>query len=152
MDPLNKALKPLKEAARSFFRDDVRLRLRDGRVQFELEAPPHPGVARAAVSDAERRERDLLQSIRLQLAEVLDELPLLRDDHKHLAFLEQALAVQGLSAIERAPPQALERALVQLEGLVSNWAPVGLATLRSKMAVAVRARRRANGDTTSAGD
>ena len=31
----------------------------------------------------------------------------------------------------------LQRALEQLEGLVTNWSPVGLANLRSKMAVAI---------------
>jgi hypothetical protein len=31
----------------------------------------------------------------------------------------------------------LQHALAQLEGLVTNWSPVGLASLRSKMAVAI---------------
>ncbi|MCK7490381.1 MAG: hypothetical protein MZW92_00100 [Comamonadaceae bacterium] len=44
---------------------------------------------------------------------------------------------RGFEALHKVPLDVLQRALEQLEGLVVNWSPAGLANLRSKMAVAV---------------
>ena len=51
--------------------------------------------------------------------------------------VEQALAKKGVRALRKLPLDVLRRALDQLEGLVTNWSPVGLAALRSKMAVTI---------------
>ena len=72
-----------------------------------------------------------------QLAELLSELPETRHTMRQLAFVEQALNKKGLRALHKLPLDVLQRALEQLEGLVTNWAPVGLASLRSKMAVCI---------------
>ena len=75
--------------------------------------------------------------MRKQLAELLDELPETRQALRHLVFVEHAIGKHGLKALHKLPVDVLERALSQFEGLVTNWSPVGLASLRSKMAVAI---------------
>ena len=72
-----------------------------------------------------------------QLRALLAEMPQARQTLRHLVFVEQALARKGLRALHKLPLEVLQRALEQLEGLVTNWSPVGLASLRSKMAVAI---------------
>jgi hypothetical protein len=42
-----------------------------------------------------------------------------------------------LRALQKLPVEVLQRALEQLEGVVVNWSPVGLAALRSRIAVAI---------------
>ncbi|MEO5733709.1 MAG: hypothetical protein ABIN96_17035, partial [Rubrivivax sp.] len=56
---------------------------------------------------------------------------------RHLVFVEHALAKKGLRALHKLPLDVLQRALEQLEGMVTNWSPTGLASLRSRMAVAI---------------
>ena len=73
----------------------------------------------------------------LQLAHVLADGPDTRSTLRHLVFVEHALNRKGLRALDKLPVDVLQRALEQLEGVVSNWSPVGLANLRSKMAVAI---------------
>jgi hypothetical protein len=99
----------------------------------------------SAREQAQQREQELVTAMRRELAGVLDEVPEGRAQNRHLAFFEQALSVSGLRALESLPFEALERALQQFEDLVTNWSPVALACLRSKLAVAVRERRRAQG-------
>lgn len=72
-----------------------------------------------------------------QLAALLDRQPQARLVLRALAKLEEALARRGWSTLDKMPLAVLERARDQLEGLVSNWSPAGLATLRSKLAVAL---------------
>jgi hypothetical protein len=148
MDLLPKALQPLKSATLAFFRDEVRLRREDGRLRVVLQ-PPGAGAARAPRPSAQdvlrQREQAETAAMRLELAQLFDELPEGRAQNRHLAFLEQALSVSGLRALDTLPLEVLERALEQFEALVTNWSPAALACLRSKLAVAVRERRRAAG-------
>lgn len=143
--PLNRLLRPLGTAARVFFRHELSLRREDGRVQLVLEERLRPGEARpeTPAEAAARRQRELLALMASELAAVLDELPGTRRALRHLVAVEAALGSDGLQALERLPLVVLRRALAQFEGLVTNWSPVGLATLRSKIAVAVNERTQA---------
>jgi hypothetical protein len=148
MDFLPKALNPLKSVALAFFRDDVCLRREEGRLRVVLQPPgAEPGnePRPSPQQQARQREQAELAAMRAALAAVLDELPEVRAQNRHLAFFEQALSVNGLRALESLPFDVLERALQQFEDLVTNWSPAALACLRSKLAVAVRERRRAAG-------
>ncbi|MDP1900660.1 MAG: hypothetical protein Q8K96_09435 [Rubrivivax sp.] len=131
---------PLRQAVAAFFRHDIALRRADDGVHIVLEErADRPGKTKPA-SRAElnaRKERQELDVMRLQLAELLGELPETRQTMRHLVFVEQALAKKGLKALRKLPLEVLERALEQLEGLVTNWSPVGLASLRSRMAVSI---------------
>jgi hypothetical protein len=131
----------LRQAAAAFFKHDVALRKGEHGVEIVLqERPAVPAKAAKKPSRAElssRKEREELALMREQLAALLDELPESRQTMRHLGFVEQALAKKGLKALHKLPVDVLQRALEQIEGLVTNWSPVGLASLRSKMAVAI---------------
>lgn len=134
------------KAARAFFKAD--LRLRRGERGFEVVLDD---AAAKAAADAKRtratdslrpdgvqqREDRALNQVRQSLAALLDELPENRSTLRHLAFIEHALGKKGLRALYKVPYDVLKRALDQFEGLVVNWSDEGLATLRSKMAVAL---------------
>lgn len=131
---------PLRQAASAFFRHEVALRRGENGVQIVLQE-------RAGRSDKKRRghrdeetakkEAAELALMREQLGALLSELPETRRALRALVVLEQLLAKKGMRALRKMPLDVLKRALEQFEGLVTNWSPVGLANLRSKMAVAI---------------
>jgi hypothetical protein len=124
-------------AVTAFFKHDLKLKRAEDGVRIVLQErkfEPKPPTRQQKVQQRENQELEL---IRKQLAELLDTLPGTRDTMRHLVFVEQALAKKGLRALHKLPLEVLEHALSQLEGLVTNWAPVGLANLRSKMAVSI---------------
>ncbi|MDH4051838.1 MAG: hypothetical protein OEU93_09680 [Rubrivivax sp.] len=130
-------MNPVRRAADFLFCRQLRLRWRGGpRLAWEA----RDLAAASAAEEAEAARRQEHREILEQLAEVLDEMPDIRDSVRHLAFLEQALREHGLQALYGVPQDLLQQALDQFEGLVSNWSPRGLASLRSKMAVAVLER------------
>jgi len=138
MNPLTRLIRPLGVAARVFFKADISLRREAGGLQLVLAERGPDGLVRETPKQAhERRERELLTLMQQELAEALDSQPGTRDALRHLVYFESKLRRKGLRALQRVPLPLLRRALAQFEALVSNWSPVGLATLRSKMAVAV---------------
>lgn len=140
MNAFNRLFRPLGDAAKAFFKHDLALRRSEAGVEIVLEQRPRgaqPGKPLSRAEEAERKAREELQLMRGQLGEVLDELPGTREAMRHLAFIEHALARKGLRALQKLPVDVLQRGLEQFEGLVTNWSPVGLAALRSKIAVAI---------------
>lgn len=158
MNPIAKLLNPIRRATAAFFKHDLALkRERDG-LHIILEAKPAEGsVAKAEEANkkkakptkgerekaAERKAAEELALIRAQLAELLDEFPETRQAMRHLVLVEQAVAKKGVRVLHKLPVEVLQRAHEQLEGLVTNWSPMGLASLRSKMAVAILDREHA---------
>jgi hypothetical protein len=151
MSPIANFFDPLRRAAAAFFKHDLALkRERDG-LHIVLEAKTvSDGSSDKAVANkkskpgkgeremvAERKVAEELALMRTQLAELLDEVPETRLTMRHLVMVEQALGKKGLRVLHKMPLDVLQRAHEQLEGLVTNWSPVGLASLRSKMAVAI---------------
>lgn len=137
MDIVRKTLRPIGRAAHLFFRCHLRLKLRGGvRVELaEREAPKRPQTREEQLAARAQAELD---EMRTQLAEVLGADASIRQELRYLAYIEHALAQHGLrAALYKVPLDVLKRAHEQFEGLVTNWEPRGLATLRSKMAVAV---------------
>ena len=140
MSALQHLLAPLKQAVAAFFKHDIALRRGDDGVHIVLEeraAPPGKGKAPTRSELQVRKERHELELMREQLAQLLDEVPETRQTMRHLVFVEHALERKGLKALRKLPLDVLSRALEQLEGLVTNWSPAGLASLRSRMAVAI---------------
>ncbi len=141
MNAFNRLFRPLGDAAKAFFKHDLALRRSEAGVEIVLEARPprsgRPSQPLSRADEAERKAREELLLMRGQLGEVLDELPGTREAMRHLAFIEHALARKGLRALQKLPVEVLQRGLEQFEGLVTNWSPVGLAALRSKIAVAI---------------
>jgi hypothetical protein len=139
MNAFNRLFRPLGQAAKAFFRHDLALRRSEAGVEIVLEERRPAGSAKppSRADETERKAREELLLMRGQLGEVLDELPSTREAMRHLAFIEHALARKGLKALQKLPVEVLQRGLEQFEGLVTNWSPVGLAALRSKIAVAI---------------
>ena len=122
----------------AFFTHDVALKRSATGVQVVLQdAPPSTPSPVTREGQAARREAQELALLRKELAELLDELPHTRRTLKHLVFVEHAIGKHGFKALRKLPVDVMQRALDQLEGLVTNWSPVGLASLRSKLAVAI---------------
>lgn len=138
MDVIRKTRSPLSRAVHLIFRCQVQLRWQGG--------PRLALVERAGASadtpqaQRARREQAELALILQQLAAVLDEDEDIRPSLRHLGYVEQALMAEGLRSLYGLPLDVLQRAHEQFEGLVTNWSPHGLASLRSRMAVAVSER------------
>ena len=145
MRALSKFFSPLRQAAEAFFKHDLALRRDAAGLQIVLEArpaaPKEPGTKpRSGKPASAQREQEVLALMLEQLGALLAEVPSTRSALPHLGFVEQALRKKGLRALDKLPLEVLQRALEQLESLVTNWSPVGLASLRSKMAVAIIGR------------
>jgi hypothetical protein len=140
MRPLFKVIGLLRHATAAFFRHDVALRRGEDGVHIVLQQRSPAGDRKHKPSRAELAQQKDSAELALmleQLRALLAEMPQARQTLRHLVFVEQALARKGLRALHKLPLEVLQRALEQLEGLVTNWSPVGLASLRSKMAVAI---------------
>lgn len=140
MATLLQLLDPLRQAATTFFRHDVTLRRGAQGLELALE-PKSPRGEKKRTSNAEqqaaRKVAAELALIQEQLSALLSEQPETRLTLRALVAVEQALAKKGLRALRKLPLDVMRRALDQFEGLVTNWSPVGLANLRSKMSVAI---------------
>ena len=142
MSSLLRLFDPLRQAATAFFRHELTLRRDEHGLRLVLELS---GAERCRKRPAESARDEATQKEAAELALMLEQLRALLSgaarDEAHAArpggFVEQALAKKGLRALRKLPLDVLQRALVQFEGLVTNWSPVGLANLRSKMAVAI---------------
>ncbi len=150
MSSIAKIFSPFRRAAAAFFKHDLALkRERDGlHIVLEAKAPVEVSAGKDARKKskpakgereklAERKAAEELALMRQQLAELLDEFPETRLTMRHLVMVEHALGKKGVRVLHKLPLEVLQRAHEQLEGLVTNWSPVGLASLRSKMAVAI---------------
>jgi hypothetical protein len=137
----------LASAWTTFFKKDLALDSRGTRPRLVLVDRGEAAQVKAGrVDEAASRAAADLALMREQLRALLDHEPGTRQVVRHLAFFEHALARNGMRALQTMPPVALQRALDEFENLVINWSPVGLATLRSKMAVALVEREPDRGD------
>ena len=142
MSVISKFIDPLRQAAAAFFKHDLALRRDDTGLQIVLEPKIESGVKKkpkkgSREGAAQRKDKQELALVLEQLDALLSELPETRQTMRPLVFVEQGLQKKGLRALHKLPLDVLQRALEQLEALVTNWSPVGLANLRSKMAVAI---------------
>jgi len=97
------------------------------------------GVARSTlVEQARSTERKHVRRMRADLFFMLEQHPASRDLVRALALVERTMQRSGFEGVDRLPQKVLARALVELERLVRDWSPVGLAELRSRLAVLVK--------------
>ena len=139
---LTQLFDPLQRAAIAFFKHDVALRRTNGSVQIVLRqrgGPPPKPTRRELALLKEEQDLALMQQ---QLADLLGGVPQARQGMPHLLVAQRALDKKGLEALRMLPLDVLRSALAQLESLVTNWSPEGLANLRSKMAVSIIERGR----------
>ncbi len=130
-------LKRVSQGVTAFFTHDVEIKRADDGVKLVLQHTATAAKTPTREQEAAKLAKQELALMRQQLAELLDELPETRQALRHLVFVEHAIGKHGLKALHKLPVDVMERALTQFEGLVTNWSPVGLASLRSKMAVAI---------------
>ena len=136
--------RPVGRLAHLLFRSQLKLRLRGG-LRLEWADPGQSGTQSPAEHRAAREQAELALMVR-ELTALLDEDPDIRDSLRHLVFIEQALQAQGLEALQQVPVPVLRKGLDQFEGLVTNWGPRGLASLRSRMSVAASMRSQEDDD------
>jgi hypothetical protein len=86
----------------------------------------------------EKRQRD--RQMKRDLYTLMQQHPTSRQLMRHLDLVERTLRKNGLAAVETMPVRVIAKALAQMENLVWDWSPVGLAELRSRMAVMVKTR------------
>jgi hypothetical protein len=89
---------------------------------------------------ARKRLRASLRYMQSDLKHLLDQHASTRKLMRHLGFIERTLRRGGLPALERVPVKVVARSLAELESLVWDWSPVGLAELRSRLAVMLKNR------------
>ena len=143
-----KVLRPFRRAAVAFFSHDLALRRsREGLVVvLQARSPAAKGLVGSREQARIDKENLELQLMLRELSDLLDQQPGSRQTLRHIEYLRQMLQKKGLRALHRVPLDVLQRALEQFESVVSNWTPVGLAGLRSKMAVAIIDREHVNTD------
>lgn len=102
------------------------------------------GNLKLGISDEKLRQqqreamRQRVRQMRRELYELLGQHPSSRKLMRHLATVERTLQQGGLEAFEALPAEVHKKALAQLERLVWDWSPTGLAELRSRLAVLVK--------------
>jgi hypothetical protein len=142
MSTLTRWLAPVRQLAAAFFQHELTLKREQGQVHVVLAGRrPAEKANKPPREDGERRRRrqhhEELMLVRTELAALLNELPETRSTMRHLVFVEQALEKKGFKVLNKVPLDVMHRAHEQLENLVTNWSPAGLANLRSRMAVAI---------------
>jgi len=91
-------------------------------------------------AQAREAQRQRMRQMRRELYLLLEQHPTSRELMRHLDLVEHTLRREGLAGVEALPVRVVARALTQLEQLVWDWTAVGLADLRSCMAVIVKNR------------
>ncbi|HEY4069209.1 MAG TPA: hypothetical protein VGM74_20040 [Burkholderiaceae bacterium] len=97
---------------------------------------------RSERKQARNESRQRLRQIRSDLFALLGQHPSSRRLMRHLAMVERTLQAEGIEGFEALPVRFIEKALGELERVVWDWSPSGLAELRSRMAVIVKNRPR----------
>ncbi|HJV63541.1 MAG TPA: hypothetical protein VJ743_21505 [Albitalea sp.] len=73
----------------------------------------------------------------LELRQLLAQHSAARQLMRHLAYLERTLKLAGPDGLGGLPLDVLQKALAQLEGLVSDWSSPGLAQLRLQLTMVI---------------
>ena len=81
------------------------------------------------------------KQMRRDLYSLLERHPASRQTMRHLDLIERTLRRIDIDAVEALPVKVLAKGLDELEALVRDWSPVGLAAVRSRLAVQVKQRR-----------
>lgn len=81
------------------------------------------------------------RQMRRELYTLLERHPASRQTMRHLDVVERVLRRESIDAVLKLPVKVLARALDEMEALVWDWSQPGLAEVRSRLAVTVKARR-----------
>jgi len=92
---------------------------------------------RAQAGEEDRRH---VRRMKRDLYELLSQHPSARQLMRRLATVEHCLRSDGIEGLEALPVRVIAKALAEMDSLVRDWSPTGLAELRSRMAVIVKNR------------
>lgn len=81
------------------------------------------------------------KQMRRELYTLLQRHPDSRRMLRHLDVIERTLRHIDIDAVQGLPLKVLTKGLDELESLVWDWSPAGLAELRSRLAVTIKQRR-----------
>ena len=104
---------------------------------------PNPWRESVPCAQARNQQRQRARLMKHDLYYLLEQHPAARQLVRHLDVVERSLRRGGLDALEALPVRVIAKALAEFERLVWDWSPVGLADLRSRMAMIVKAQPRA---------
>ena len=82
--------------------------------------------------------RKRVRHMKRDLYALLNQHPSTRRLMRRLAAVEHTLHADGLEGLEALPVRVIAKALAEMDSLVRDWSPTGLAELRSRMAVIVK--------------
>jgi hypothetical protein len=102
-------------------------------------ANPRPSGTKGAPKIREER-RSRSRNMKRDLYTLLEQHPTSRSVMRYLDLVERTLRRGGIEALEALPIRVIAKALNEMERLVWDWSPMGLAELRSRMAVMVKTR------------
>jgi hypothetical protein len=112
---------------------------------FQRPAVPTPADTRAGTRETRLGAREehhrRVRVMRRELYQLLEQHPSSRELMRHLDLVERTLRQEGFGAVNALPLRVIAKALQQLEKLVWDWTPEGLAELRSRLAMIVRTRQ-----------
>ena len=101
-----------------------------------LQRPIRLGSSKAKQRQQQREAKhQRVRQMRRDLYALFDQHASSRKLMRHLATVERTLQEEGLQGFEALPLGVIAKALVELERMVWDWSPTGLAELRSRMAV-----------------
>lgn len=89
---------------------------------------------------AREEKRQRIRQMKRDLYRLLEQHPSSRELMRHLDLVERTLRRTGFKGLGTLPLRVITKALTEMESLVSDWSPTGLAELRSRMAVMVKER------------
>jgi hypothetical protein len=95
---------------------------------------------RSPRAQAHEENRKRVRHMKRDLYELLSQHPSTRQLMRRLATVEHTLHADGLEGVEALPVRVIAKALAEMDSLVRDWSPTGLAELRSRMAVIVKSR------------
>jgi hypothetical protein len=99
------------------------------------------GVSQSSLRAQERGEKRRHERLmKRDLYQMLEQHPSSRQLLRYLDLVERTLRRGGLDAVEDLPVRVIAKALHEMERLVWDWSSAGLAELRSRLAVMVKAR------------
>ena len=99
------------------------------------------GTSETKLRQQEREaKRQRVRQMRRDLYALFDQHQSSRKLMRHLATVECTLQEEGLQGFEALPLGVIAKALAELERMVWDWSPTGLAELRSRMAVLAKNR------------
>ena len=112
-----------------------------GSMRRLLQRPIKLGSSKAKLRQQQREAKhQRVRQMRRDLYALFDQHASSRKLMRHLATVECTLQEEGLQGFESLPLDVIAKALAELEGMVRDWSPTGLAELRSRMAVLARNR------------